>query len=129
MTGKEQTAGDSSRFACLNPVFFLRPKPRALVYNSETNVVKVQNEKKVQHGEYWPFELPPHSREQVGDDWQLYLDEEKKTAQARRPYDPPKEGFPLTTLRLDLLGPWGRFLRKWGYLDQGYIHVSKDSFS
>ncbi|KAK8088571.1 hypothetical protein PG997_003532 [Apiospora hydei] len=117
----------SSCFSHIILVSFLRPKPHALVYNSGTNVVKVQTDKKVQHDEYWPFELETPSEEQDGDDWQLYLNEEKDVAEARRPYNPPREGFPVTTLRLGRLGPWGRCLRKWGFLNQGYI--SKDGFS
>ncbi|KAK6865492.1 hypothetical protein PG995_002020 [Apiospora arundinis] len=111
----------SACFLYINPVSLLRPKPHAVVYNPHTNVVKVKTDKQVQHDAYWPFELGPCSNEQGGDDWQLYLDEDEELAQARKPYDPPKKGFPVTTLRLDLLSLWGRFLRKRGFLNQGYI--------
>ncbi|KAK8138126.1 hypothetical protein PG984_001506 [Apiospora sp. TS-2023a] len=126
MTGQER-ARATSCFGCINPITFLLPKPHALVYDSGTNVVKVQTDKKFQLDSYWPFELGPRSKEQDGDDWQLYLNEGKDMAEARRPYNPSREGFPVTTLRLGRLGPWGRCLRKWGFLNQGYI--SKEGFS
>ncbi|KAK8055781.1 hypothetical protein PG993_001008 [Apiospora rasikravindrae] len=118
MNGHERSR-TSSGFSYIILVSFLRPKPHALVYDSGTNVVKVQTDKKVQHDEYWPFELETPSKEQDGDDWQLYLNEEKDVAEARRPYNPPRDGFSVTTLRLDRLGPWGRCLRKWGVSESG----------
>ncbi|KAI0016705.1 hypothetical protein F4780DRAFT_758382 [Xylariomycetidae sp. FL0641] len=98
-------------------------KRRALVYDSTAGSYTIKTDDRIREADYdayWAFYLGPCPKTR-SDSWDLFLDCEKDKAQAVEPNNPPEDCVFVTGLHLNQLGSWGKFLRKTGVLDGGYI--------
>ena len=68
--------------------------------------------------DYWAFEFGPRTRV---DSWDLFLDEKTDCAIAIGQERPPEDAVFVAGLHLTKLGVWGKFLRRSGALNVGYV--------
>ncbi|KAI1270848.1 hypothetical protein F5Y07DRAFT_384973 [Xylaria sp. FL0933] len=109
----QNPSSEKARSCCL--------KQRALVYDTTFDSCTIKRDKKIRENyeDYWPFQFgPPTTR---ADSWDLFLDEKADRATAVGSDPPPRTANYVAGLQLSRLGIWGRFLRKTGALNNGYI--------
>ncbi|KAI1362680.1 hypothetical protein F5Y08DRAFT_268114 [Xylaria arbuscula] len=101
-----------SRLCCL--------KQRALVYDLAFNSYTIESNDKVRENyeDYWAFEFGPRTR---SDSWDLFLNEKTDRAIVIGQERPPRDAVYVAGLHLNRLGVWGKFLRRFGALNMGYI--------
>ncbi|KAI1425680.1 hypothetical protein F5Y12DRAFT_795598 [Xylaria sp. FL1777] len=106
-------------------------KQRALVYDTTSNSCTIKTDEEIKeitiadkdvlldHEDYLSFHLGPPSTDP--DSWDLYVNENEDQAIAVGGAVPPHDAIFVAGLRLNNLGVWGRFLRRTGALNNGYI--------